>query len=92
MSEKPRQLTHANLSCAAAYEKAEPAQFGNLHERMKFLIKSYEQVNGTYGEDLVRVAIMDLETEVMHYTPAIPPYGQRYVPYQLYASKWKQTK
>lgn len=59
-----------------SYEEAKPKQFGNLHERMKFLI-------GLLRTDLdkdypgLRVAAYDLETEVKHYRPEKRPFGSR---------------
>ncbi len=68
-----------DLAAKAAYEKAEPKQFGNLHERMKFVIKALEEARGwktsepdqefdEFYHDLV-FGIFDLETEVKYFTP-----------------------
>ena len=73
-----------------SYLKAEAKQFGDLHERMKWLLQCYEilktHINSTNDENLktashdVSVAILDLETEVSYSSAASPPYGRRPIP------------
>ena len=61
-----------------AYETTEPKQFGNLHERMKYVISLTQQHKKEVPNDLWH-AIWDLELEVSYYKPANPPYGSRRV-------------
>jgi hypothetical protein len=61
-----------------SYAKAKPKQFGNLHERMKFLLGLLSPgMDKNYPG--LRVAIFDLETEVKHYRPEKTPFGHRAV-------------
>lgn len=60
----------------AAYRAAEPKQFGNLHERMKYAIAMLQDQHGVVSNDLWH-AVWDLATEVKHYRPVEPPYGRR---------------
>jgi hypothetical protein len=60
------------------YERTEPKQFGNLHERMKFLMVCVEKHGEAVIPHDVRHAIWDLQTEVMHHKPITPPFGQRF--------------
>ena len=62
----------------ADYEYAEPKQFGDLHERMKFLVKLISVDNYDSTPLDVRTAIYDLEIEVKHYN-AQPSFGRRIV-------------
>lgn len=70
-----------------AYIAASHKQFGDLHERMKWLIGCKEELK-EYIDTLtdkklqilfqaLSVAVMDLETEVAYTKPAKPPYGKR---------------
>lgn len=63
---------------AREYRGAKPRQFGNLHERMQFLIQLLQKHRREVPRE-IDVAIYDLETEVRHYKPTRPPYGQRSV-------------
>jgi len=59
------------------YELAKPKQFGNLHQRMKFLVDKVNNA-GEAGLPLeLRWAVFDLEMEVKHYQPKEPPFGSR---------------
>ncbi len=75
---------------ANAYDEAQPKERGNLHQRMKFVIKALDEARGWQTSepdpefdqlyhDLV-FGIIDLETEVKFYEPARPPYAKRPVP------------
>lgn len=79
MSKKVVRFTVADREVAERYQAAEPKQFGNLHERMKFLMKLAEgrKLHETHQE--IHHAIWDLLTEVQHTEPAEPPFGQRVV-------------
>ena len=75
---------------AAFYKNANPRQLGNLHERMKFVMKALEKARGfetnepDHGKfdqmypDLV-CGLFDLQNEVRYYTPARPAFGKRIV-------------
>jgi hypothetical protein len=39
-------ITQKEKEAKAAYEKAKPKQFGNLHQRMKFVMKALEEARG----------------------------------------------
>ena len=80
-------ITQKQKEARAAYEKAKPKQFGNLHERMKFVMKSLEDARGwktsepdpefdDLYHDLVH-GIFDLETEIKYYPAQKPPFGNR---------------
>lgn len=79
---KPVEYTKEELDRQKRYKQTEPSQFGNLHERMKYLISLIEE--DSFAKDKkyhdIRVAVYDLETEVSFTYPASPPYGQRYYP------------
>lgn len=75
-------ITATNRQTAAAYEAAEPKQFGTLHERMKFLVKLIQDArldSAGPTELAIATAIYDLEAEVMYHVPASPPFGKRVV-------------
>ena len=75
----------------ADYAKAKPKQFGNLHERMKFLIQHAGKLEEATREARMNDrklmpgfgdvwhAIWDLETEIKGHTPDEPPHGRRVV-------------
>ena len=58
------------------YEATAPKQFGNLHERMKYVMALLEAEKDNVSDKLWH-AVFDLETEVKFHTPAEPPYGRR---------------
>jgi hypothetical protein len=60
------------------YRKAQPKQFGDLHERMKLVIALMQAAKASVPDELWH-AIYDLETEVSFYEPAKPPYGRRVI-------------
>ena len=67
----------------AEYDRVEPKQFGNLHERMKYLVAAVQSATRA-GDHLavpreVNDAVYDLETEVRYYPPVDPPFGQRVI-------------
>lgn len=74
------ELTKADKDCAERYSKCKPVRHGNLHERMKHLIamtwKTSPHIKQNVPAD-VADAMCELETELKHYEPANPPYGQR---------------
>lgn len=60
-----------------AYKGAKPKQFGNLHERMKYLmtlISDFDKCKTIPNE--VMHAIYDLKTEVEGCKPITPPVGR----------------
>ncbi|HKP03668.1 MAG TPA: hypothetical protein VJU77_09950 [Chthoniobacterales bacterium] len=75
---------------ARAYEAAKPKQFGNLHQRMKFVMRGLEEARGwntsepdpQFDEDhpdLVH-GLFDLEKEIKYHVPAKPPFATRIEP------------
>jgi hypothetical protein len=72
-----KEYTEAEKQNSRDYEKAGAKQFGNLHERMQFLMVCAK----THGEKTVPTdiwnAIWDLEAELRHYKPINPPFGKR---------------
>jgi ATP-dependent DNA ligase len=78
-----KSIPKENLENAEAYKKAIPKQFGDLHERMKFLVEKIREFYAREGHsfdvsyDGLRVAVFDLETEVKFYEPQNPPFGSR---------------
>lgn len=74
---------------ATAYEDELPNQLGNLHQRMKFVMRALEEARGwktsepdpefdDLYHDLV-YGILDLETEVKFYQPVKPPFARRQI-------------
>jgi len=62
------------------YDEAVPAKFGDLHQRMKSLIKcAYKHGQKQIPSDLWD-AIWDLQTEVRYYKAINPPFGKRSKP------------
>lgn len=58
----------------AAYNKAEPRQFGNVHERMKHLLVTMAKYGGDgYFPSDLAWAIYDLETAVKINQPGKKP-------------------
>jgi len=72
-----KEYTEAEKQNARDYEKAEAKQFGNLHERMQFLIKCAQTHDEKTVLNDIWNAIWDLKTEVRHYKPINPPFGKR---------------
>jgi hypothetical protein len=70
---------HPRTTASASYDEAKPKQFGNLHERMKFLIEVASARQPEVPTDAWH-AIFDLETEVRGYRAIEPPFGRRPVP------------
>lgn len=58
------------------YEKAMPEQFGDMHERMKFLIQEAQKANEKVPQTVWH-AIWDLEAEVKNHAAIRPPFGKR---------------
>jgi len=61
-----------------AYEEAKPEQFGNLHERMQYLMKlihDHEGIRDDVPSDVCH-AIYDLETELKHYETKPYSFGR----------------
>lgn len=64
------------------FNKSKPKQYGNLHERLQYLLKLVEK-HRAKGKPVVGVpadiyaAVYDLRTEVRNYEPVDPPYGSR---------------
>jgi hypothetical protein len=70
-------ITDKDRAIAEKYNNAKTNQFGNLHERMKYVMAQLtEQSASTIGNDLWQ-ALFDLQTEVSFYEPQSPPYGRR---------------
>jgi hypothetical protein len=64
---------------ADSYSRTEPKQFGNLHERMQFLMKCATAHGQQNIPNDMWHAIFDLQTEVKYYEPVNPPFGKRKV-------------
>ena len=67
------ELTQVSLN-KTSYHEAQPKQMGNLHERMKNVVKITKKCK-TIPQSLIE-AINLLENEVECYDP-VPSYGQR---------------
>lgn len=84
-------LSEEERAIARAYEATRPKRLGNLHQRMKFLVRALEKARGrnsrepnTEFDDSYRNivnGILELETEVKFYEPAKPPYATRGIPF-----------
>ncbi|WPJ96860.1 hypothetical protein SH580_03960 [Coraliomargarita algicola] len=72
-----KEITKKDKLIAAEYEKAAPNQFGNLHERMKYLLSLIENIEEESPNADVKWAAYDLETEIKYHSPANPPFGTR---------------
>lgn len=76
-----KKITAAERKTQAAYQAAKPKFLGNLHERMKEVLRAlhvHEKAHGLTDQEL-RNAIYDLEIEVQYHQPAKPPYGRRLI-------------
>lgn len=69
-------ITKKDMKTAAKYRESIPKQFGNLHERMQYLMELARRNCKSLDNDLWQ-AIHDLETEVSYYEPQSPPFGRR---------------
>ena len=69
-------LTPQDMAISIAYRKCQAKQFGDLHQRMKYVVELMQQAREVIPNDLWH-AIYDLETEAMHYPPQRPPYWRR---------------
>ena len=87
---KHRKPTEDEIKTHRQYEESGKAQFGNLHERMKWLKARNQELhehfyNNEISPELKTIlsrlteAICDLETEVSWTKPANPPYGTHLV-------------
>jgi len=76
-------ITTEQRKASEAYESAGPVQFGNLHERMKFLLllltKAVDERESQEAHALC-TAVYDLETELRGHTPIEPPVARRVHP------------
>lgn len=72
-----KQMNQREKQAARHYAEAEAKQFGNLHERMKYLIACARNMGQDKFDNTTWNALWDLETEVSYHTPAEPPYGSR---------------
>ena len=57
------------------YEDAKPKQFGNLHERMQYVMKLMREQRADVPHDVWH-AVFDLETELKHYETKSYSFGQ----------------
>jgi len=71
-------LTDQDKARAEQYRKCKPKQFGNLHERMQYVMVLLNRGHSasSIGNDLWH-ALFDLENEVSYHEPQKPPYGRR---------------
>jgi len=67
-----------NHNAKRNYEACAPRQFGDLHQRMKFLMDLVQGRQGEFPNDVWH-AIWDLKTEVENHVPENPPFGRRAV-------------
>lgn len=58
-----------------AYKDTKPDQFGNLHERMQYLMKLIHEQRADVPS-AVWHAIYDLETELQHYETKVYSFGK----------------
>lgn len=58
-----------------AYADTEPEQFGNLHERMQYLMKLIHEQRADVPSDVWN-AVYDLETELKHYETKAYSFGK----------------
>jgi hypothetical protein len=70
-------LTAADIKRRNAYLTIEAKRMGNLHERMRYLVKCLRGCTTDMVPEDFREAVYDLETEVMFYAPASPPFAKR---------------
>lgn len=71
-------LTAKDKACADQYRNCKPKQFGNLHERMQYVMKLLNRGHTASSiENDLWHALFDLETEVSYHEPQKPPYGRR---------------
>jgi len=74
-------LNSQDRATAEAYAAANAKPYGDIHQRMKFLMEKLEEARKSdefdknYNE--LMEAIFDLETEVKFYAPRKPPYATR---------------
>jgi len=66
-----------DIDQAKEYEACKAKQFGNLHERMKFLINAISDAGQEKIDVKIWHAVFDLETEVKYHKPTSPPYGRK---------------
>ena len=66
----------AKQKTTSRYAEAKPKQFGNMHERMKYLIAAATEDEAAVPQDVWH-AICDLQTEVEGHTPIEPSFGPR---------------
>jgi len=57
------------------YADTKPEQFGNLHERMQYLMKLMREQQADMPHDVWH-AVFDLETELKHYETKPYSFGQ----------------
>ena len=72
-------LTKRDLERRAEYEAAEPNQLGNLHQRMKLVVKLCQE-RELWEDNELWQAIFDLQTEVSFHAPVNPPLAARIRP------------
>lgn len=76
-------LTAKDKEVAEKYATAKPKQFGNLHERMQYVMKLLREkrtspiIDDLFFGDALWNALFDLQTEVSYHEPQSPPYGRR---------------
>lgn len=85
-----KSLSRREREIARVYDATSPKRLGNLHQRMKFLVKALDEARGwqtsepdpefdDFYRDIVD-GVIELETEVKFYEPAKPPFAKRAVP------------
>jgi hypothetical protein len=84
---KQRREENINAFC---YEQETPDMWGNLHQRMKFVVQLLGETRSWHTCRAAKTApefnqlfhdlaqgILNLQTEVKHYRPAEPPFARR---------------
>lgn len=72
-------ITEKDKAMMRRYAATDPKQFGDLHEKMKYLVKLARDQELFKTHHDINVAIYDLETEVECYEPKRPPFGKRII-------------
>jgi hypothetical protein len=75
---QPKMFTDSDLAVEASY-RAEPADsLGNLHQRMKAVVRRGSEIELWKIDNDLWQFIHDLQTEVSFHVPARPPFGRRF--------------
>jgi hypothetical protein len=70
-------LTVKDLEIAKAYKQCKPKLLGDLHQRMKVVMKRAQEIRLYKIDSHLWQALHDLQIEVAYTQPSRPPYGKR---------------